>query len=196
MLPDVRPSKPRTQGFTLVELMVAVSIAVILVTLAAPNLRDLMAKNQFSSIGNEFSGSVMRARNEAVSRNTCVTMCISADTDQDIPSCSTASNNWQVGWIVFLNPTCTVAPAGPDKKVPADTILARKPASADYLLQSQKNEQTITFNSQGRPDKLAIKQFNLAHQSSSDPLTVKFGSNICVDASGRTRSVATSANCQ
>lgn len=196
MFPDVRPSKLRVRGFTFVELMVAVSIAAILVVLAAPNLRDLMVKNQFSSIGNEFNGSIMRARNEAVSRNTCVTMCISADTDQDIPSCSTTSNNWQVGWIVFLNPTCTPTPAGPDKKVPADLILARKPASADYLLQSQKNEKTITFNSQGRPGSMLIQQFNLAYHSGSDPLTVKFGSNICVDASGRTRSIVTSENCQ
>jgi len=175
--------------------MVTVAIAAILMMLAVPNLRDLMVKNQFSSIGNEFSGSVMRTRNEAVSRNTCVTMCMSTDTDKDTPSCSTASNDWQAGWVVFLNPTCTVS-ASPDEKLPANIILARKPVSTDYLLQSQKGETTITFNSQGRPDTLAIKQFNLAYKSASDPLTTKYGSNICVDAMGRTRSVGAAATCQ
>lgn len=171
--------------------MVTIAIVAVLAMLAAPNLRDLMVKNQFSSIGNEFNGSVMRARNEAVSRNTCVSMCMSTNTEGASPTCSTTDNNWQLGWIVFLDPTCTAAQ--PNK--PADMILARRPANADYLLQSQKNERAFRFNSQGRPSAPASTQFNLAYKSAADPMTTKYGSNICVDGMGKTRSIKPNENC-
>jgi type IV fimbrial biogenesis protein FimT len=193
MLPKA-PSRPvRHKGFTVIELMVAVAIVAVLGMLAAPSVRDLMAKNQFSSVSNEFSGSIMRARNEAVSRNSCVTMCMSSNMQNDKPTCSTADNNWQVGWIVFLNPSCTAT--DPDGSKPEDLILARKPASADYLLQSQKNEHAFTFNPQGRPTPVTSTQFNLAYKSASDPLTGKFGSNICLDGLGKTRSIKAAENC-
>jgi hypothetical protein len=38
-------------------------------------------------------------------------------------------------------------------------------------------------------------QFNLAYKSASDPLTGKFGSNICLDGLGKTRSIKAAENC-
>jgi type IV fimbrial biogenesis protein FimT len=76
MLPKARSFIIQNKGFTLIELMVTIAIVAILAMLAAPSLRDLMVKNEFASVGNEFNGSIMRARNEAVSRNSCVTMCM------------------------------------------------------------------------------------------------------------------------
>lgn len=193
MLLDARTPTARNKGFTLIELMVTVAIIAILAMLAAPSFRDMIVKNSFSSVGNEFSGSIMRARSEAVNRNSCVTMCMSSTSQDESPTCSTADNNWQVGWVVFLNPTC--AATDPDKAHPEEIILARKPASADYLLQSQANEHTFTFNAAGRPTSLAKRQFNLAYKAADDPLTTKFGSNICMDGAGKTYSVKAAENC-
>lgn len=193
MLPEACSLIRRNKGFTVIELMVAVAIIAILVMLAAPSLRDLMAKNEFASVGNEFNGSIMRARNEAVSRNSCVTMCMSANVGAATPQCSTADNNWQTGWIVYLNPSCSAA--NPDSTKPEEMILARKPASSDYMLQSQANEHAFTFTPQGRPTLLGLRQFNLAYKSADNPLTTKYGSNICMDGLGKTWSVKAGQGC-
>jgi type IV fimbrial biogenesis protein FimT len=193
MLPKARSFIIQNKGFTLIELMVTIAIVAILAMLAAPSLRDLMVKNEFASVGNEFNGSIMRARNEAVSRNSCVTMCMSSNVQDANPQCSTADNNWQAGWVVYLNPSCSAT--NPDTTKPEETILARKPAGSDYLLQSQANEHAFTFTPQGRPTALGLRQFNLAFKSADDPMTTKYGSNICMDGLGKTWSVKAGNNC-
>ena len=54
------------QGLTIIELLVVVSIAAILATLATPFLRDFVVRNKLAGLSNEFTASVLRARNEAV----------------------------------------------------------------------------------------------------------------------------------
>ena len=187
------PATLRHRGFTLIEMMVAVTIVAILAAMAAPSLRELMVRNQFSSVGNEFSGSVMRARNEAINRNSCVTMCMSASVDDAEPSCATTGQDWQAGWIVFLNPKCTTTLNKADAA--DDMIMARRPAGASYQLNAQANVRKFTFDSQGRPDTLNTKQFNLVYESAANSLTTKYGSNICIDGMGRVRSVKAGVDC-
>jgi type IV fimbrial biogenesis protein FimT len=185
MFTATRPPALHRRGFTLIEMMVTMAIVAILAALASPSIRDLIVRNQFSNIGNEFSGSILRARNEAISRNSCSTMCMSSNVDEDEPSCSTTGQNWQGGWIVFLNMSCDVALNSPDAA--EDMILARRPGNTAYLLQARENVRRFTFNSQGRPESLNTKQFDLIYEDATNPLTVKYGSSMCVDGMGKMR---------
>lgn len=95
----IRPPSANTYGFSLVELMVAISITAIALALAAPSFSDVVRKNRISSITQEFLGTIAYARSEAVRRAGSVCLCTSADGT----SCGTAATTWTDGWIVFRN---------------------------------------------------------------------------------------------
>jgi len=84
-------------GFTLIELMVTLAVAVILVTVAAPQLGQFLRKNEVAAHTNAFVRALNNARSIAVSDNRTITMCQSAD-QQD---CSGNAGNWGKGWVVW-----------------------------------------------------------------------------------------------
>ncbi|MDQ6626979.1 MAG: GspH/FimT family pseudopilin [Pseudomonadota bacterium] len=64
--------RPIERGFTLVELMVTLSVAVILLTTAIPSLRSFTTRNQIASIESGLMASLALARAEAAKRGTFV----------------------------------------------------------------------------------------------------------------------------
>jgi type IV fimbrial biogenesis protein FimT len=97
----------KSRGFTLVEVMVVITISVILVAMALPSFRTMIRSSEISSATNSVVAGLDVARSEAIRRNTVVTMCRSTDAASPNPGCSSAAsgnfanNDWAVGWIVF-----------------------------------------------------------------------------------------------
>jgi type IV fimbrial biogenesis protein FimT len=60
--------KTRTSGFSLIELMVTLSVAAILIGLVAPNMRVFLLNNQLSGGVNDMLHSIQVARTEAIKR--------------------------------------------------------------------------------------------------------------------------------
>lgn len=77
------------RGFTLIELMVTLTVLAIVLSLAAPSFASLMASNRMSTQTNEFIVALNLARSEAVRRGQAVTL-LSNDDD-----------NYSKGWKVF-----------------------------------------------------------------------------------------------
>jgi type IV fimbrial biogenesis protein FimT len=63
------PARPHRNGFTLVELLVVVAVAVILLTIAAPSMRELIVRQRLKSVNAELVTDLQYARTLAVSRN-------------------------------------------------------------------------------------------------------------------------------
>jgi len=175
--------------------MVTVALVAILAALAAPSLQAFMVRNTFASIGNEFQGSLLRARSEAVGKNTCTTMCMSSTVDNASPACTNTGSDWQIGWIVFLNPDCDTALNTP--AAPENMVLVRRGGNTNYYLQSQRSTPTrkINFDARGNIGLNRTDEFDLIYQGSTSPNTMNYGFNICLAITGRTRSIPVTSNC-
>jgi type IV fimbrial biogenesis protein FimT len=95
----MRRRNVRTCGFTLLELMVAISVLAVLMLMAVPSFRDAGLLSQLRSVANNLVGATQLARSEAIKRNAVVTLCVSAGGT----ACETG--NWQKGWIVLSGTT-------------------------------------------------------------------------------------------
>lgn len=198
------------RGFTLLELMVTLAIAAILATLAAPAFQDIIIKSRLSGVGNQFTGHILRARNEAISRNTCTIMCLSTNTDDAIvtdssgqvtkgPICANAGTDWQQGWIVFLKEDCITGNQQANSRPPRpeDYILIRNSIGDSYNLQAQgtKPPKRFFFDANGRPGLSGAAEFDLQYDTPNSRLTQSYGFNICVDSVGRTRNISWNQAC-
>jgi len=83
-------------GVTFIELLVVMSIATILLSVAVPSFNSTLQAGRFASISNSYLVNLHLARSESIKRNNRVALCKSADG----ASCTT-SGGWDQGWIVF-----------------------------------------------------------------------------------------------
>lgn len=105
--------KSAHSGFTLIELMVAVTVLSVLLAMSVPSFREFTRSNRVTAAHNDLLTAFTLARSEALKRTTPVSVCASSNGT----SC-TGATNWAAGWIVFTdaNGTAGTVDAG-------DTVL-------------------------------------------------------------------------
>ncbi len=84
-------------GFSLIELLVTISIVAILGGVVAPGFTEFIRDNRQTSQINTLIGAIHLSRGEAASRRQLVTLCASSDA----ASCNTTQ--WEHGWIIFTD---------------------------------------------------------------------------------------------
>ena len=87
----------REHGFTLIELITALAIATILVSVAIPGLQEFKKNSRQRTVTNELVSAMRVARNTAITTNSRVTVCASRDGN----ACQNVS--WDRGWIAFVD---------------------------------------------------------------------------------------------
>lgn len=88
----------RTLGFTLLEMLVTLTLLAVLTAAAAPSFSGLLQSNLAAAHAEALMTSLTLARSEAIKRNLRVTLCKSADG----ASCTT-EGDWAQGWLVFVD---------------------------------------------------------------------------------------------
>ena len=129
----------RRRGYTLVELLVVVTIAAVLVMLAVPAYTSSITRYRISSEVNTLVADLQYARSEAVKQGINVTMCISTDGQ----TCTGNTTSWAAGHVVRTSPVGAFAPAA--------AMLRAQPAfgGTDTALDITAAATAITFNREG-----------------------------------------------
>ena len=98
-------------GFTLIEMIVAISIFAILVAIALPSYQGTTNGTRMSGEINSLQGALNLARSEAMKRGLGVSVCPAANATTATAACD-AGTNWSNGWVVLVGTTAatTVAP--------------------------------------------------------------------------------------
>jgi type IV fimbrial biogenesis protein FimT len=126
-------------GFTLVELMITISVAAILVAVGVPSFRYVTTSNRVSSEINGLLGDMQFARAEAIREGQTVTVCASANG----ATCS-GSTNWKTGWLVFSDTGVIGTLDGTDP-----LLKMQRTFSGQDTLQTNHNISAVTFSREG-----------------------------------------------
>jgi type IV fimbrial biogenesis protein FimT len=166
-------------GFTLIELIVTISVAAILMAIAIPAFDSFVKNDRDSAQVNSLSYSMNYARSEAVKRDlaTGVSVCPSAD------GLTCNGTAWASGWLVFyIDPT--TAAVTPLQTVPtlagSNTVTARGSATNG-----------ITFLSSGMATGLTVPMAQPLQINVCDTRGAAYARDIEVNVAGR---AATSQN--
>lgn len=131
----------RLSGFTVVEIMVALAVGILIITIGLPAFTSLMSSNQMVTYANDLVGSIRYARNSAANGNDSVTICASND---DQTGCS--GTDWNNGWLVFVDED-----DGNDLDVGEEILRVKSihPSERSFLVFDSGTPATIRFNPSG-----------------------------------------------
>jgi len=93
------PIRRNISGFSLLELMVTLSIGALIMTMAVPSFQNSINNQRMVSATNELVMSLTLAKSEAIKRVGYVSVCKSSDG----ATCTGDDSSWNDGWIVFAN---------------------------------------------------------------------------------------------
>jgi type IV fimbrial biogenesis protein FimT len=170
----------KISGFTLIEVLVALSIIAVLLSLAAPSFKSMIQSNNMTSTVNGFLADMRFARSEAIRRGGNVVMCRSDSPEAANPTCGSGSSaGWESGWIIFHDLS------GNGNKISTEPLLrVQGPISVVNTITEGGAATKFTFTATGR-------------LTSSGMTSILFGSppvfastaqrTVCVSIGGRAR---------
>jgi type IV fimbrial biogenesis protein FimT len=148
-------------GFTMIEMMLALALAAVLMTVAVPTFREVGLSGQLRSISSELIASTRFARSEAIKQNAVIKLCVSSN------GVTCGAGGWQQGWIVVRD----------------TTVLQRHAASPTNIRMIEANSvAALDF----QPTGLGVTAASITVCRAA-PLLGKQERIVTVDASGRAR---------
>jgi type IV fimbrial biogenesis protein FimT len=168
-------------GFTLIEVMVSLTVLGVLAALAAPSFSESIKKYRVNAIREELIASLQTARTEAIRRGRPVVLIREIDTSVCTDTGAT-SDDWNCGWRMVVdadsNNTISIAERDAPLKV---TLL---PTGYDVQHTSLGNQ--IVFGPWGQATGVGQK---FVIYNSTDGLSGSSTKSICISNGGRIRVV-------
>ena len=154
------------KGFTLIELMVTLVVLVIALTIAVPNFSEWIKNNRIDSATRTLASALQLARNEAVSRQTVITV--------------NNGGNWGNGLTIYTDTT----PTGNTAFTAGDILIKDLDFSMDDITADSMdgNDNFISFTSTG----LLNEGVNQRIIAICDDRGVDEGTAITINVVGRT----------
>jgi len=157
--------KATENGFTIIELMLAIAVAGILLVIAIPSFNGLLQGKQLVGQASEVSSALSYARSEAIARANDVIICSSTDG----ASCKDADvGNWSTGWIIFTGP----ADGNGDPASAANILKIEGDLYGEVSLNALDSNNVVvgavTFNYQGESGADSLVTFNLCAENADE----------------------------
>jgi type IV fimbrial biogenesis protein FimT len=146
------------QGFSLLELMVAIAVLGVLLGVAVPSFTQTIRNNGVVANTNELVVALSLARSEAVKRGLPTAVCARTGPTTDV--CQTGTvNDWSNGWLVFADP------AGTAGSIDAgDEIVQRFDAARPGVTVVTNDRPSVRFGATGLPPTGAVDTtFTIRH---------------------------------
>lgn len=86
-----------SRAFTLIELMVTISVLAVVIALAAPSFSTILRENRLAALSTELQGAMQLARSEAVKRRENIRVCRS---NAGQTACTNGTNWAATGWLI------------------------------------------------------------------------------------------------
>jgi type IV fimbrial biogenesis protein FimT len=135
-------SRRLAKGFTLVELMVTISVLAVLMAVGIPSFQGVIASSRVTTATNDFMATLAQARSNAIRRGARVTVCKSADG----ATCVT-TGGWEQGWIMFNDDDHSAVNPSVDS---GETITFSSPALTNGIVM-KGNMDYVSFGADGLP---------------------------------------------
>lgn len=144
---QLRNQRDPQRGFTLVELLLTLTILGILATVAVPSFVDIIKKQKVKDMGTEIQLALVKARSEAIKQNDNVTLA------------PVTANDWTSGWRISgaspetRSPFTGVAIAGPTNVVyqSSGRIAGSISPAFDISAPNSNVHQCVSVDLSGRP---------------------------------------------
>jgi prepilin-type N-terminal cleavage/methylation domain-containing protein len=140
----------RAAGFSMVELLVVVAVALIVAATAIPIYRQFTYNIRLRAAGADLSGLIQRARIQAARQNATMTIAYRAvNGGEEAYIDANQNNQWDAGEaVIAFSPTITPAPAAPNGLggQPTPYVLVGDTGNVVY-----SNGTTLGFSSRGLP---------------------------------------------
>jgi type IV fimbrial biogenesis protein FimT len=96
-------ARRRGRGFTLVELMITMAVALVLIMIAVPSFKTMTLSNKLTTTANDLVGAINVARMEAIKTNSNTQLCSDSSANNTSDTLGSACNtSTQVGAVYAL----------------------------------------------------------------------------------------------
>lgn len=132
----------KNQGFTLLELMIAIAVLSIIALYAVPGMGTLMRNNQVTTAKNALVASLQIARAESATTGRNVVLCPSSNGRQ----CQTVGD-WSQGWLIYRDDNLN------GRFDPMESlVLTHTQAAGTLTIRTSDGRRKLTYRGYGRAD--------------------------------------------